>query len=229
MPHENPTELERILGYHFFEREHLVRALTHPAYANEQAQQNRKRMDQEAYSTLGDAVLKTVLILFLMERGVQSKGEITVRKETLENNCNLAVIGKRLEIRRFILLGKGEAELWRSGEQTILSDTVEALIGAIFLDSDGSFGIVRQCIGKWFGSDLEGLVKVPRTRICPAHTAERKPSQKKAENKRADPVKKRTLAATAKKERITPRPVIPLLSSFRRGPPRGKRRGLQPE
>ena len=144
------TGIEQILGYHFFERQHLIRALTHPAYANELLQQNKKCMDQEAYSTLGDAVLKTDLILFLMERGVTTKGEITQRKEELESNVNLARIGKRLKIRNFIRLGRGAPDLWRSGEETILADTIEALIGAIFLDSDSGMGIVKQCIVKLF-------------------------------------------------------------------------------
>jgi len=54
--------IERIIGYHFFEPQHLIRALTHPAYANELIQKNRICLTQEAYSTLGDAVLKTSLI-----------------------------------------------------------------------------------------------------------------------------------------------------------------------
>ena len=41
--------IERIIGYHFFERQHLIRALTHPAYANELIQKNRICLTQEAY------------------------------------------------------------------------------------------------------------------------------------------------------------------------------------
>jgi len=150
----NPEEIERILGYHFFEEQHLLRALTHTAYANELLQQNRKLMDQDAYSTLGDAVLKTALILFLMEKGYQTKGEITRKKESLESNVSLARIGKRLKIKKFIRLGKGSRGLWKTGEEKILADTIEALVGAIFLDSDAGFGVVKQCIGAWFGPEL---------------------------------------------------------------------------
>jgi len=124
--------IERIIGYHFFEPQHLIRALTHPAYANELIQKNRICLTQEAYSTLGDAVLKTSLILFLMEKGIQDKGTITQVKEQLENNETLARIGRRMKIRRFIRLGHGARDLWRSGEDTIIADTMEAIIGAIF-------------------------------------------------------------------------------------------------
>jgi ribonuclease-3 len=153
------SEIEQILGYHFFEQQHLIRALTHRAYANEQIQQNTVCMDQEAYSTLGDAVLKTGLILFLMEKGLQTKGEITQAKEQLEDNVSLAKVGRRLKIKKFIRLGRGEKDLWRTGEETILADTVEALIGAIFLDSDASFGVVKQIIGEWFEPELRRVKK----------------------------------------------------------------------
>jgi ribonuclease-3 len=130
------AEIEQILGYHFFEQQHLIRALTHPAYANELLQQKTLLMDQMAYSTLGDAVLKTGLILFLMEKGIQTKGDITQEKEQLEDKS-----------------------LWRDGEEKILADTLEALIGAIFLDSDAGFGVVKQCIGTWFEPELKRVKK----------------------------------------------------------------------
>jgi len=153
------AEIEQILGYHFFEQQHLIRALTHPAYANELLQQKTLLMDQMAYSTLGDAVLKTGLILFLMEKGIQTKGGITQEKEQLEDNITLAKVARRLRIRKFIRLGRGEKSLWRDGEEKILADTLEALIGAIFLDSDAGFGVVKQCIGTWFEPELKRVKK----------------------------------------------------------------------
>ncbi len=159
--------IERIIGYHFFERQHLIRALTHPAYANELIQKNQVCLTQEAYSTLGDAILKTSLILFLMEKGLQEKGSITQAKEKLEDNPSLAKIGRRLKIKRFIRLGRGEKDLWQSGEETLLADTIEAIIGAIFLDSDAGFGVVRQCIGTWFEPELAQirLKETPKKKI----------------------------------------------------------------
>jgi len=176
---ENLAELERTIGYHFFEPQHLIRALTHSAYANEVIQKNRICLTQDAYSTLGDAVLKTSLILFLMEKGLQEKGAITRAKEQLEDNASLAEIGRRLKIKRFIRLGRGEKDLWKSGEDTILADTVEAIIGAIYLDSDASLGVVRQCIGAWFEPELarvrRGEVPGPKVRPRPFATSRRAP------------------------------------------------------
>ncbi|MFA5254596.1 MAG: ribonuclease III domain-containing protein [Methanoregula sp.] len=161
--------IERIIGYHFFEPQHLIRALTHPAYANELIQKNRICLTQEAYSTLGDAVLKTSLILFLMEKGIQDKGTITQVKEQLENNDTLARVGRRMKIRRFIRLGHGARDLWRSGEDTIIADTMEAIIGAIFLDSDAGLGVVRQCIGAWLEPELTRIRReeLPKKKVRP--------------------------------------------------------------
>jgi ribonuclease III len=225
--------IERILGYTFFERQHLIRALTHPAYANELLQQNIRCMDQEAYSTLGDAVLKTSLILSLMEQGYNTKGEITRAKEDLESNASLAQIGIRLKIRSYIRLGHGAKDLWRSGEETILADTLEALIGAIFLDSDAGFGVVRQCIGKWFEPELKksgksssvqtySARKIPGTKPSAGKAAvEKVPVRKIPEPKL--PAHKGEGQKRKKKVPLTPQPLSPLPSSSRREVPREKR------
>lgn len=217
-------QIERILGYHFFEREHLRRALTHPAYAHELLQQNRLCMNQEAYSTLGDAVLKTGLILFLMEKGMQTASEITRTKEALESNAELARVGRRLKIRTFIRLGRGAQGLIDSGEDTILADTLEALTGAIFLDSDADFGVVSQCIGKWFEPELHELRHNDRNA-----KAGQKTRRKKEAGSRMLPKPARKPARSPEKvptipERIVPVPVTPP-SSSRREAPTGTRSG----
>ena len=210
----NSREIEEILGYHFFEQQHLLRALTHTAYANEMLQQNRKFMDQEAYSTLGDAVLKTALILFLMEKGYQTKGEITQKKESMESNVSLAKIGKRLKIKRFIRLGQGSKGLWKSGEEKILADTMEALVGAIFLDSDAGFGVVKQCIGAWFEPEL--TQEMNRTQLV------QKPKEPGPVFKK--PYRKK-LGAVPKKSEEPLRVVSLLPSSSRREAPTGTKSG----
>jgi len=67
--------------------------------------------DQVAYSTLGDAVLKTGLILFLMDKRFQTKGGITHENEKLEDNISLAKVACGLCIRKFLRLGRGEKGL----------------------------------------------------------------------------------------------------------------------
>ena len=94
-----------------------------------------------------------------MEKGIQTKGGITQEKEQLKDNITLAEVARRFRIRRCIRLDHGKNGLWRDGEDTILTDTLKALIGAIFPDSDAGFGMVKQCIGTWSEPELKRVEK----------------------------------------------------------------------
>lgn len=140
--------LEENLGYTFKDKYFINRALTRKAYALEQKQQNIECEDQEIYRTLGDAVLKTVLIDLLIKSGVNSRGEITSRKKSLEREEGLADISKYLGIGSVLKLGKGEEKQRADEEPYVLAETFEAVIGAIYLD--GGFGACRETIEKLF-------------------------------------------------------------------------------
>jgi hypothetical protein len=77
MDADDRPEIEQMLGDHFFEKQHLIRSLTHPACAKEQLQQKTLLMDQMVYSTPGDAIFKTELILVLMKKGIPATRGIT--------------------------------------------------------------------------------------------------------------------------------------------------------
>jgi ribonuclease III len=140
--------IEDKLGYTFKNKYFINRALTRKAYALEQKQQNIECEDQEIYRTLGDAVLKTVLIDLLIKSGVNSRGEITSRKKSLEREEGLAQISKRLGIGAYLKLGKGESKQKADEEPYVLAETFEAVIGAIYLD--GGFADCRRTIEKLF-------------------------------------------------------------------------------
>jgi ribonuclease-3 len=140
--------IEENLGYTFKDKYFINRALTRKAYALEQKQQNIECEDQEIYRTLGDAVLKTVLIDLLIKSGVNSRGEITSRKKSLEREEGLADISKRLGIGFVLKLGKGEEKQRADEEQYVLAETFEAIIGAIYLD--GGFEASKRTIEKLF-------------------------------------------------------------------------------
>lgn len=140
--------IEENLGYTFKDKYFLNRALTRKAFALEQKQQNIECEDQEIYRTLGDAVLKTVLIDLLIESGVNSRGEITSRKKSLEREEGLADISKKLGIGACLKLGKGESKQKADEEPYVLAETLEALIGAIYLD--GGFAACKRTIEKLF-------------------------------------------------------------------------------
>ena len=140
--------LEEKVGYSFDDKRLLNRALTRKAYALEQKQRNRDCEDQEVFRTLGDAVLKAVLVDLLIKSGCKTRDEITRKKEGLESKNPLAKIGQSLGIGRSIILGVGEAKQEASKEPYVLAETLEALIGAIYLD--GGYNTSKDVITKWF-------------------------------------------------------------------------------
>ena len=139
---------EKILGYSFSDKNFLNRALTRKAYALEQKQRNQECEDQETLSTLGDAVLKAVLIDLLIKSGCKTSDEITSKKKELERKESLARISQDLGIGHFIKLGAGEKKQKANEEPYVLAETLEALIGAIYLD--GGYDASKDVITKWF-------------------------------------------------------------------------------
>jgi len=154
--------LEDRLGYSFRNPKELERALTHPTFSKEEKEKKIGARDcphQETYATLGDAILKAGLISILMKKGVNSKGDITISKADLENNLELAKVGKRLRLLEdnYIMHRAGEGEKLKEASVALCSDTVEALIGAIFIDSGCSMPVVKDSIAKIFAPELEEM------------------------------------------------------------------------
>lgn len=142
------TALEEKLGYFFFDKRLLARALTRKAYALEQRQKNIVCEDQEIYRTLGDAVLKTVLTELLIRAGSQTRQEITVRKIELEREENLARISSELGIGYFLKLGVGEKQQRAYEQPYVLAETLEAVLGAIYFD--GGYSAARETIRRLY-------------------------------------------------------------------------------
>ena len=140
--------LEDTLGYSFKKEYYLNRALTRKAYANEQKQHNQDCEDQEIYRTLGDAVLKLVLVDRLIKSGCDTRDNITFKKKELEREEKLAEISRNLGIGPAIKLGAGEKKQKANEEPKVLAETLEALIAAIYLD--GGFDVSKEVISKWF-------------------------------------------------------------------------------
>jgi len=158
-------ELQKKLGYKFRKKKILVQALTHPTFSEEERKKKvgpRECPHQQAYSTLGDAVLKTGLVLLLMDKKKETKGDITISKADLENNLKLAGVGKRLQLLENDLIHhtiKNQKKLEEASEK-MCADTVEAIIAAIFIDSNFSMGKTKKSIQKIFAEEFEELQKV---------------------------------------------------------------------
>jgi len=144
----NKKEIQERLGYIFVDSYLLVRALTRKSYALEKKQKGENCDDQEVFRTLGDAVLKTVLVDMLVHSGFRTREEVTNKKSELERQETLALIGNEIGIGDYIKFGKGEEKQEAKAEPKVIAETLEALIAAIYLD-DG-FARSKVVITDWF-------------------------------------------------------------------------------
>lgn len=152
MTEHSLKELETGIGYCFKNKALLKQALTHSSYANEQ--KINKWSDYERLEFLGDAILEMVTSVFLFEKYPDlSEGQLTRRRAMLVCGSSLAFCAKDIELGKFILLGKGEEATGGREKETITSDVVEAVIGAIYLD--GGLEHAKEFIHRVVLSDIE--------------------------------------------------------------------------
>ena len=145
-------ELQNRIGY-TFEKEGLLRqALTHSSYANEKHM--KKHSDNERLEFLGDAVLEIISSEFLYkEYPDKPEGELTKLRASIVCEPTLALCTKDIALGEYLLLGKGEDQTGGRGRKSILSDALEAVIGAIYLD--GGFANAKEFIHKYILTDIE--------------------------------------------------------------------------
>ncbi len=126
--------LENSIGYTFKDKNLLLQALTHSSYANEQ--KINKRGDYERLEFLGDAVLELVSSHYLYNKYPKKKeGEMTKMRASMVCEPALSYCAKEINLEDYIILGKGEEATGGRHRESIISDVMEAIIGAIFLDS----------------------------------------------------------------------------------------------
>ena len=126
--------LEKSLHYTFKNKALLQKALTHKTFAFEAPEPLEYN---ERLELLGDSILNFVVAEQLYKTNKYfSEGELTRRRAMLVNNTFLAERAKNLKLGVFLLLGKGEQKQKGEKNPTNLANTLEALIGAIYLDSD---------------------------------------------------------------------------------------------
>lgn len=137
---ETLRDLEEDLGYLFEDPSILDRALTHKSYANETGPQVE---DNERLEFLGDAVLDlTVSRLLYDYRPALTEGEMSKIRAHLVKEESLGHIARSFLLGRFLRLGRGEEQTGGREKASILADTFEALVAAIFLD--GGFELAYQ-------------------------------------------------------------------------------------
>ena len=145
-------ELEQKIGYRFRDRGLLRQALTHSSFANEQ--KINRYPDYERLEFLGDAVLELVSSDFLFHENPQMpEGKLTKLRSSMVCEPALAYCARELTLGEYILLGRGEEAAGGRKRDSITSDVMEALIGALYLD--GGFAAAHDFIHRFVLSDLE--------------------------------------------------------------------------
>ena len=145
-------ELEKKIGYTFQNRALLKQAVTHSSFANEQKINRQKHY--ERLESLGDAVLELVSSDFLFQTHPEMpEGQLTKLRASMVCEPALAYCAKDLTLDSYIQLGKGEEATGGRYRDSIVSDVMEAVIGAIYLD--GGMEPARTYIHRFILSDLE--------------------------------------------------------------------------
>lgn len=149
---EKLKELEEKIGYVFKRKELLKQALTHSSFSNEQ--KINKLANYERLEFLGDAVLELLSSQFFFENYPEmSEGEMTRLRSSMVCEPALAFCARDISLGQYILLGKGEEATGGRQRDSITSDVMEAVIGAIYLD--GGFEQADRFVKKYILSDLE--------------------------------------------------------------------------
>jgi ribonuclease-3 len=154
-------KLEQMLGHCFADRGLAIRALTHPSLQHEQSGEG----DYQRLEFLGDAVLGMLLAEALYARFPGgSEGDLSRRRAQMAGQEALADIARRCGLGPFIQLGRGEELTDGRNKDSILSDVLESLIAAVYLD--GGLEPARKLVTRLF----EGLMDSPESIMASSDT-----------------------------------------------------------
>lgn len=154
------NRLQRKLGYTFQQYDLLLQALTH---------RSANSKHNERLEFLGDSILSFVIANALYHRFPRvDEGDMSRMRATLVRGNTLAEIAREFELGECLRLGPGELKTGGFRRESILADTVEALIGGIFLDSD--IQNIERLILNWYQTRLDEISsgdkqKDPKTRL----------------------------------------------------------------
>lgn len=146
------SALEQAIGYEFRNKDLLHHAMIHSSYTNEH--RLNRGDNNERLEFLGDAVLELSSSDFLYkEYSDKPEGELTKLRASIVCEPTLALCARDLNLGEYLLLGKGEERTGGRGRDSIVSDAMEAFIGAIYLD--GGFASAKEFIHKFILKDIE--------------------------------------------------------------------------
>ena len=134
--------LEQRIKYKFRNSLLLAEALTHPSLGHET---QRHHFDNQRLEFLGDAVLQLIFTEYLFDQFPSlSEGQLTKIRARIVSREGLRVLAERIGVGKYLMMGRGEESSGGRERASTLSDAFEALIGAMYLDSD--FVTVRRVV-----------------------------------------------------------------------------------
>lgn len=150
----NFSEFETKLPARFSQPALLQQAFTHRSYLNENQLTDEHN---ERLEFLGDAVLELVVTEFLFAKyPEENEGDLTAYRAALVNAETLARVAGQVGINDYLLLSKGEARDTGRARQTILANTFESVVGAIFLDQ--GYEPAKQFITEYLLTETESII-----------------------------------------------------------------------
>ncbi len=153
-------QLESITGHRFADIALLERAVTHRSWAYENMPGSTDveihRAENESLEFVGDSVLGLVIAESLYNSHLgASEGDLTLMKHRLVSTASLATVAIRLDLGKYIRIGRGEEQTGGRKKHTVLANTLEAVIGAIFLD--GGYTAAKVFVGRIFANELKSI------------------------------------------------------------------------
>jgi ribonuclease-3 len=153
----NVSPLEERIGYKFRNSLLLAEALTHPSLGHEA---QRYHFDKQRLEFLGDAVLQLVITEHLYHYfGTEAEGQLTKLRSRLVSRDGLKTHAAALDLGQYLMMGRGEEASGGRERASTLADAFEALIGAIYLDSD--LETAKKFILEQARAELEQLAEEP--------------------------------------------------------------------
>ncbi|MCX8030534.1 MAG: ribonuclease III [Thermodesulfovibrionales bacterium] len=152
---KNIEEIEVHLGYSFNNKKLLIEAITHKSYVHEHPTDSFNY--NERLEFLGDAVLGLVVSHLLFSHSEDLTDAIMSKKKSfLVNKSTLYEIASKISLGKYLRLGKGEERSGGRQKKSVIADAMEAIIGAIFLDSD--YDTVKQIIQRLYDNKLSDAI-----------------------------------------------------------------------
>ncbi len=154
----NIKDLQKKIKYNFINKKLLILSLTHRSYSNNH---------NEKLEFLGDSILNFLITKKIYKYFSEEKeGYMTRIRSNLVNSKNLFKIAKKLKLNKYIILGQGETKMLGQFKKSILSNTVEAIIGGIFIDCN-NINIIGKIVDNLFFKNfyIKKNIKDPKTTL----------------------------------------------------------------